>query len=195
MRPMRMFVGIPLPEPASAKLSRTVAGLSLPESDFRRSRPQDWHITLQFLGNVAQKQFECLLPRLSAIPLPPVSIYVGTIEFLSSQILAAQAGSAELSNLAHHVNAATAACGFTPENRPWMPHITLARKKRGASRASMATLRTRSERIAMDDFRCKFVATEFFLYQSFTEPERARYEIRARFPLGDPGRIKMAAGG
>lgn len=180
---MRMFIGIPLGEAASAKLSHTLVRLSLSENNFRRSRPEDWHITLQFLGNVTPEQFECLLPRLSAILLPPVLIPIGTIDFLNSQILAAAVGSPELSKLAGQVHAATAGCGFTPESRPWMPHITLARKRRGASRVSMASLRTRSERIAMSGFRCEFVAEEFLLYESFTEPQGPRYEVRARFPL------------
>lgn len=180
---MRMFIGIPLAEAARVKLSHTVAVLSLPENDFRRSRPQGWHITLQFLGNVTQEQFECLLPRLSAISSPPIPIHIGTIGFPSSQILAAGVGSPEFSNLVQQVNAATAGCGFIPENRSWMPHITLARKRRGASRVLMTRLRARSEWIAMSGFRCEFVAEEFFLYESFTEPQGPRYEVRARFPL------------
>lgn len=180
---MSMFIGIPLAEAARVKLSRTVAVLSLPENDFRRSRPQGWHITLQFLGNVTQEQFECLLPRLAQVSVPSLPIQIRGLDLIGPSIVAARVEpSSALHNLFDQVAGATREYGFRIEDRPWRPHITLARAKARANRAAMARVR------AMRDghparFECEFVAEEFFLYESFTEAQGPRYEVRARFPL------------
>lgn len=190
---MRMFIGIPLQEAARTKLSRTVDGLSLPENDFRRSHPQDWHITLQFLGNVTPGQLECLLPSLSAISAPPVPVRITEIGFLGDRVLGAHVQpTLELQNLSEKVIAATRPCGFQPENRPWRPHITVVRTTNPANSTSIARVRGQIDKTSAQAMECGFLASEFLLYESFTEAERARYEVRGRFPLRGT-RIKMAA--
>ena len=86
--------------------------------------------------------------------------------------------SPELVRLQELVVAATQPCGFVPEDRPYHPHITLARAKDG--RKGLRGLRGR----VPDGVKFSgFVATEFLLYESFPEPGGSRYEVRERFGL------------
>ncbi|MGB8260062.1 MAG: hypothetical protein WCE75_06915, partial [Terracidiphilus sp.] len=65
-------------------------------------------------------------------------------------------------------------------NRPFHPHITLARaRERGPS----AALRGLGARLGTPPLIPAFTAREFLLYESFLGPGGSRYEVRARFPL------------
>ena len=86
----------------------------------------------------------------------------------------------ELRRLQEEVTRATAACGFAPEDRPYRPHITLAR---GRSRVETERLRTAATGVAGGAVP-GFEATEFALYESVPEPGGSRYRIRERFALG-----------
>ena len=84
----------------------------------------------------------------------------------------------ELTGLQERVVAATAPCGFVPEERPYHPHITLARDKGGRQ-----GLRKLKSRIAGAPEFSSFVAGEFLLYESFPGPGGSRYEVRVQFGL------------
>lgn len=183
---MRMFVGIPLTAAAVASLGRVATRLSLPVKEFRRSPPCNWHITVQFLGSVTFAQLECLLPRLAQVSVPSLPIQIRGLDLIGPSIVAARVeSSSALRNLFDQVAGATRKCGFRIEDRPRRPHITLAREKTRANRAATARVRAMLEGHAAR-FECEFVAEEFFLYESFTEPQGPRYEVRARFPLTGP---------
>ena len=82
--------------------------------------------------------------------------------------------------MASHVVAATALCGIQPENRPYHPHITLARSKGREGRHGLHVL---LERLRSPHPMPSFTTHEFLLYQSIPTPTGSRYEIRERFPL------------
>ena len=86
--------------------------------------------------------------------------------------------SPELTSLQQQVVDATKPCGFVPEDRPYHPHITLARDKGGrhALRQLKARLKGKMQFSA-------FTASEFLLYESFPGPSGSRYEVRERFLL------------
>jgi 2'-5' RNA ligase len=84
----------------------------------------------------------------------------------------------ELLVLQERVTAATQPCGFTPEARPYQPHITLARSKGHAH--DLSGLKATISR--QPNFT-RFAAKEFLLYESFLGSSGSRYEVRERFPL------------
>jgi len=90
--------------------------------------------------------------------------------------------SAEMLRLEKRVLIATAECGFVAENRPFHPHVTLARAK-GESR--MNALRQLKQRVKGRVAFPAFTATEFLLYEAFLGAGGSRYEVRERFSLGD----------
>jgi 2'-5' RNA ligase len=93
--------------------------------------------------------------------------------------------SPELIALQRSVVAATSECGFKPEDRPYHPHITLAR-----NRGREEGVRNLKPRVSSAPQFAGFTAREFLLYESFPNAQGSRYEVRARFALGDKNRSK-----
>lgn len=182
---MRLFAGIALDPALTDALKRLTASLRRADDGLRWSSPESWHITLQFLGSVDQQCYECLLARLHEIHRPPFPIRLGLPDVFERagvfhiSVLPSQ----NLTALERHVVAATALCGIQPENRPYHPHITLARSK---SREGRHTLHTLPQRLRSTHTLPSFTAHEFSLYQSIPTPSGSRYEIRERFPLQSP---------
>jgi 2'-5' RNA ligase len=84
----------------------------------------------------------------------------------------------ELVTLHGAVLSATRPCGFEPEDRPYSPHITLAR-----NRGREDGIRALKPRLELAPELPSFTASEFLLFESHLSPQGSRYEIRARFPL------------
>lgn len=182
---MRMFVGIPLPPNTTMELAYAMNNISLPVEAFRRTRAENWHITLQFLGSATAAQMDCLVPRLAAISIPPIRVRIVEIGFLGHAIVAGLVRDTPvLGQLAEQIMAASISCGLPPEDRPFRPHITLARRKGRANHKrpphNRELLKVRSK------VDCEFLAEEFMLYESFPQAQGSRYETRARFPLRKP---------
>ena len=128
---MRLFAGIPLAAEVIEELSAISLRLQTSGDGLRWSAPESWHITLQFLGNTGQPQYECIVARLRELRSPPVPIQLEDLGFFdrAGVFFAGVALTSELRLLQERVTAATGLCGFIPETRPYHPHITLARTK------------------------------------------------------------------
>ena len=180
---MRLFVAIPMPEETTRELGETVARIRKRPSaeELRWSPPESWHVTLQFLGNVAGEEYASLLERLRRVRASPVKIAPQKIgAFGRARILHVEVEpTPELLELEKRVSAATSQCGFTREDRPYRPHITLARRRGGSNRNGVTS--TAENNGELKPFT-GFTAGEFALYESFLGGA-ARYEIRERFPL------------
>jgi 2'-5' RNA ligase len=179
---MRLFIAIPLGQAVEAELKRLTARLRPAAPDLRWSHPESWHITLQFLGSTTDEQYACLLPHLSELKAAPFPINfdgLGVFERAGVFILKV-APTPALAALQKKVEAATQPCGFEPEDRPWRPHITLARSKSGNKSRELRTLPDRaSESVRFD----RILATEFRLYESHLSAGGSKYEVKHQFPL------------
>ena len=171
---MRLFVALDLPDTARAALSAVEVG-----DGWRRVNPDSLHVTLAFLGTRPEDdiatitrviQRETTAPTLTfgtVLLLPPRRPKVLTIE-LEEQGLAA---------LQHRIAAGLADAGvYTPEKRPFRPHVTLARlRPRERPQTTELTLEPLT-----------FHATAVTLYASRLHPTGARYEPLATAPLAAP---------
>jgi 2'-5' RNA ligase len=177
---MRLFIGVPLAAAVVKELAVLTERLKSPEDGLRWSAPGGWHITLQFLGQTSADQYACVtagLRRIRHVPfevqLDPPGLFDRSGVFFAGVRL-----SPELVGLQGQVVASTRPCGFVPEDRPYHPHITLARDRGGRQ-----GLRKLKDRVPGDVQFSGFNAKEFFLYQSFPGPGGSRYEVRERFAL------------
>ncbi|MDR5727677.1 MAG: RNA 2',3'-cyclic phosphodiesterase [Terriglobia bacterium] len=179
---MRLFVGIPLAATVIEELSAITTRLQSNEAGLRWSAPESRHITLQFLGTASQQQYECLVDRLRAPHLSPVPIKLESLGLLDRAgiFFAGVRITPALLSLQQHVIAATGHCGFIPEDRPYRPHITLARAK---GKGGAQHLEIWKSRISRQPSFTSFIAKEFILYESFTRSTGSHYEIRERFRL------------
>ncbi len=126
---MRLFVGIWPPPDVLASL----AALPRPEHPSVRWTPQEqWHVTLRFLGDVADEDGPVLLDSLGTLGPAgrPTCAYVGpaTRRLDKGTLVVPVAG---LDDLAHAVTTATSGLDRGTEARPFVGHLTLARGRGG----------------------------------------------------------------
>jgi RNA 2',3'-cyclic 3'-phosphodiesterase len=163
------------------QLAAVRSRLERPNDGLRWSAPESWHITLQFLGTTTPSQYDCVVSHLGAIKPGPAPVKLEGLGFFegSGVFFAGVHLSPELIALQMSVVAATSQCGFEPEDRPYHPHITLAR-----NRGRENGVRALKSRVGPPPEFAGFVADEFLLYESFPNSQGSRYEVRARFGLG-----------
>jgi 2'-5' RNA ligase len=138
---LRLFVALDLPDDARravAAWQELVFG-DLPDLRINRSL----HLTLAFLGGTPASAVPELEAALAAEPLAAMPVMPGTPLFLPERgrqrvvalplVAAPQApdGLPALLDLQRRVSAALAGTGcYTPERRPYLPHVTVARFRR-----------------------------------------------------------------
>lgn len=125
---MRLFVALDLPDP----LRQELAGWRPEVPDARWTPPERMHLTLRFLGEVDDTLEIAITDHLSHIDSPPVPLGGDGLVRLPSarrpHVLAVRvAETPELSELHARVEAALSDAGVRPEERPLLPHVTLAR--------------------------------------------------------------------
>jgi RNA 2',3'-cyclic 3'-phosphodiesterase len=185
-RPVRLFVGIPLAIATTNDVAATVNQLRSQirehSPNLRWSAPESWHITLQFLGSTTPQQYECVLTHVRELRHRPIHIQLGALgTFDRAGVLFVDVHvTPQLHALQQAVTAATAPCGFVPEDRPYHPHITLARRK---GKGEGGELRNLKVQITTPPKLSGFNAESFVLYESILSREGSIYEIRERFPL------------
>jgi 2'-5' RNA ligase len=180
---MRLFIAIPLALEVVGALEQLSLSLRTAIDGLRWSSPETWHITLQFLGETSVEKYGRLAQGLGAIKSPAVPVWLhGTGFFDRAGVFFAGVNvSPELRGLEKLVVAATSHCGVAGEERPYHPHVTLARAKGEGQGGAPRRLKG----IAKCDVEFPaFTAREFLLYESFLDGRGARHEIRDRFPLG-----------
>jgi len=132
----RLFVAVALPDRIKERVADSMADVrqALP---FRKwSHRDDYHITLQFLGPTEPSILPELERRLSgcAAQTAPFRLEIkgaGTFgKSAAPSVLwaGASGGDKELAQLQAAVQGATASLGFVVEDRPYRPHITVARR-------------------------------------------------------------------
>lgn len=177
---MRLFIGIPLDPSAAGELAVLTGRLKSTNDGLRWSAEAGWHITLQFLGRTTAEQYGCVTAVLRQIRHAAFEVQLDPPGFFdrAGVFFVGVRLSPPLTTLQAQVVAATTPCGFIPEDRPYHPHITLAREK-GGHRA----LRTLKSRIPAEVRFSSFRAREFLLYESLPGPGGSRYDVRERFDL------------
>lgn len=136
----RLFIAVPLDRPVRSSLAG-LSGKLKPQFAFRKwTHPEDYHITLQFLGDtdgttegrikaalvqIARRfsAFSLVIEGLGTFgaPAAPKVLYAGVKGDLPA-----------LSRLQSAVVEAMEPLGFAREERPYTPHLTLARKYTGS---------------------------------------------------------------
>lgn len=166
---MRLFVGIPVPEDFANRL-HTIAGRVLPEA--RLVPTENMHVTLVFLGEVAEAQVSAIEDELSGVARDPLQLRVEGLGSFPGSAIAKIVPNADLSALRAELQKRMARCEFAPEKRAYLPHITLARSRR-------RTLKLPADALPP----MEFVVESFVLYRSWLDPRGARYERMRLFAL------------
>jgi RNA 2',3'-cyclic 3'-phosphodiesterase len=194
---MRIFVGIDLDSEIRVRIDRFVEGVQGFAPDARWARPESLHITLKFIGEQSAAQVEAITARLNRVEAGALEIRCAGYGFFPTAKaprvfwIGIQAGPA-LGALAATIDDAVAELGIAREDRPYSPHLTLARAGGGSGapkwRAGDGTNKTftvlekRLGAMGKLDFGT-MIAREFILYQSQLSLAGSKYTRLQRFPL------------
>ena len=138
-RTRRLFFAVDPPGPARRHLEAALAPLrDLPGAP-RWSRPERWHLTLLFLGQVPDRSVDELVgaagPAVAATPPMTLRMAGGGRFGSARRPQVAWAGLdgdvAELAALAQRLSATARRLGLPVEDRPFRPHLTLGRWRPG----------------------------------------------------------------
>jgi 2'-5' RNA ligase len=185
---IRTFIALDLP----AGVHRALAAL---QQEWQQTaamvswiKPENVHLTLKFLGNIATEQvaeIQLILQEIAAahsrFHLQPEGCGAfPSLKQMRVVWVGLQGGIETLLSLQKAVEEALVPLGFAPEDRPFRAHLTLGRVKgrRHLQLLQEAILRRQG-------FQAEaFDVPDVVLYKSELRPEGARYTALFRAPLG-----------
>jgi 2'-5' RNA ligase len=179
----RLFFAIDLPDLIRQSITDLMTQLKQETwaKYIRWTLPENLHITLRFLGACSAEQIEAVVKTTkNAIKtLKPFPIYLNKINLFPSKtnphVLAIIINPASaLFQLAQNIEQTVVAHGFTPEERAYLPHLTLGRL-------------TRSKPIYFQNtfplFEIHFVVDKFVLLNSEVIANKRHYKAIETFAL------------
>lgn len=188
---MRMFIALPLPEAVKEDLAgflepRQEAGLH----GLRWTMPAQWHVTLAFLPDLADRHTDELLERLQRAALrrnPLVLRLVGAGAFPHAgraKVLwtGVEHDGEELMRLAGGVRSAASKSGTVVGGGRFHPHLTLARLGAAADVTRLLDALEQYESPSWEARQIALIAS----YLGQGPNARPRHEVRATFALGPP---------
>jgi 2'-5' RNA ligase len=190
----RLFIAVPLPDQIRSVL-RERCGRLKRELPFQKwVHPDDYHITLKFLGDTSSDTAERMKQTLQDVSAGFPSFELSTERLgifgpseAPSILWANVSGDLKrLAGLQQQVEDAAAALGFDREARAYRPHITLARRYQGQQKFQ------RSELEKMDtslEIRQSWTVNRMALYRSHLGKE-PMYEAISIFPFETPSNIR-----
>lgn len=184
---IRAFIAVDLDDPVIEKVCNVVEILKPRITGIRWLRKENLHLTLKFLGNIAESQVE---PITAALRHPlglfsPCTISAKGLgvfpDFRRPKILWVGLTGDQLVQLAAEIESALMPIGFTPENRAFTPHLTIGRWREGSRPAK----NLRQEIDSLNDFEFGACAVrQIVLFQSVLKPEGASYSELRTIQLG-----------
>lgn len=181
---MRLFVAIDLPPEVIANLEVLLARLK-PAAHINWSPIENLHVTTKFIGEWPEDRLPELTAALQALPTrAAITIAIEKLGFFPNphapRVFWAGVHAAEpLAQLARETEDALAALGIAKEQRPYSPHLTLARIKTPGKQPAL--LHAVAALPSLDFGR--FTADRFSLYRSKTAPTGSVYTQLAEFPF------------
>jgi RNA 2',3'-cyclic 3'-phosphodiesterase len=180
---VRLFVAVDVPNAIKDAIERDVVGpLRAPLPGARWTRLEGRHLTLKFLGEVADERAEGVRAALSRAASAhegfdaAFDVLGGFPNLRRPRVLWAGIGegSDALAALATDIEAELGSLGFPAEDRPFRGHFTLARFPKPAIVETLPDVTVP---------RVPFAVREVVLFRSQLHPKGARYTALERFPL------------
>ncbi len=181
---IRTFIATPIPDSLRDVLSDTIFRLRALYPQVRWVRPESIHLTLKFLGNIAEDMVDGIARGLDDIvcDYPCIDLSLKGLGVFPNKrrprvIWVGFQGDIDvLEDMALRLDRTCADFGIKMESRPFSAHLTLGRLKR----PTMIDL-------DLDIEEVDFSAREVFLYKSELLRGGARYTILHKSYLGSEG--------
>ena len=191
MNQLRVFIAIHFPESIQDSIEKQTARLrqSLGNDIVRWVAPQNMHLTLKFIGNIAAAHLDFIKQMLTqtADSHPGFELQIGGIgSFPNSKrprvLWVGIHAPVELASLQRNIEAGSVRLGYEKEERPFSPHLTLGRVRQTASPSDLQKVRTALEGTQIG--RIGTVPVDaVHLYQSELRPEGSVYTKLFSAPL------------
>jgi len=130
---MRLFVALEIPSTVRENLAALLNSLRAVSPQTRWVRAENLHVTLKFIGEVADTKLAAIRGALAAVRSEqPVTLDFRGFGFFPNEkhprvFWVGIEASANLKSLAADIDRATEKLGVPLEKRPFSPHLTLAR--------------------------------------------------------------------
>ena len=176
---LRLFVALDLPERVRAGIAAWGAA-ALDGSALRAVRPQALHVTLAFLGWLPEPRAAEAAAIVRSVPARavPMRLLAEPVPLPARRprLIALGLESRAATALHEELAPALVAAGlYERERRPFWPHVTIARVRRGR--------RARAPAALPDDLLQPFGAVRVRLYRSQLRPDGAEYVSLASLDL------------
>lgn len=176
---VRLFVGVELPEDVRERLASLCGGVP----GARWVPPENLHLTLRFIGEVAGGEADDIYHALAAVRPRAFNISLSGVGHFETgnevrQLWVGVERNAELIALRDRVESALVRIGLEREKRRFTPHVTLARLKDTPLHRASAFLQHHAL------FRAGPIAVDHFtLFSSFLQGTGAIYTAEADYLL------------
>jgi 2'-5' RNA ligase len=176
----RLFSAVEIPRSIAERLIMFRSGLS----GARWIDPENYHMTLRFIGDVDGATARDFMHALGKIEMPPFELRLSGLDSFGGKkprtLFADLAPSRELEMLQHATERAAREAGLPPEGRNFKPHVTLARL-RGARASTVATYLQHNCGLLTEPF----TVSRFVLYSSRDSVGGGPYVVEAAYDLED----------
>lgn len=183
---MRTFIAIEMPGPIKAELAKLQSELRQTGAEVGWANPDTIHLTLRFLGEVEERQLDKLkqLCAQTAAEFPPFTLQLNDTgyfpNFRQPRVLwVGLAGETDIAaQLQKRLEKELVALGFSHEDKPFKPHLTIGRVK---SSKYVKPLVAKADMYVLPEL--SFEVGELVLFKSELHPAGARYTALARSEL------------
>ncbi|MCK4710700.1 MAG: RNA 2',3'-cyclic phosphodiesterase [Gammaproteobacteria bacterium] len=169
----RLFFALWPDQQVRKSLAEAFAGIAELSGQGRAMNTSNLHMTLHFLGNIPVNQIACYIDRAQQIETASFELEINQLGYFKRpQIswLGSVGVPPALLQLQYLLGTTIKYCGFQPETRPYMPHITMARKIKQA--------------VTVDSINSiPWKVENFVLVQSLGQGESTQYQVKTSFPL------------
>lgn len=177
---MRLFVGIALPDSLRFQLNLLCGGLP----GVRWVPPENFHITLRFLGGVDGGVMDDIDAALATIRAPRFPVALSGVGHFGNGahvrvIWAGVEKSPALRHLRDKVESAVVRAGLPPEGKKYSPHITLARPKSPPPAAKLRDFVVHNSLFRTPPFE----VTHFTLFSSVATKDGPYYRAERSYEL------------
>ncbi len=170
---MRLFVAIDLSQELRERIRGVGKGLG---PSFRKTDPDDVHLTLKFLGEVREEKLDKVKVALAAVRVPALKLESTKIGSFPHILWLGVKLNSELAQLQQEVQRAVRPFALN-DPRSFKPHLTIARFDSLTPEDEAVLKELLKERLVE-----RWKASGFTLYRSTLTPAGPRYEALARFP-------------
>jgi RNA 2',3'-cyclic 3'-phosphodiesterase len=180
---MRIFIALDIPAEIRERMTEYMERARKLAPDSHWARVEGLHVTLKFIGETSDARVQEIKTALAGLKANPFAVNFTGVGFFPNAKAArvfwiGVNGGAELPKLASSVDAVLEKIGFAREDKPYHPHLTLARAASHPLRELQPLLNDSPPQFGT------MTAREFFLYQSQPQRGGSKYVKLERFTLG-----------